>query len=147
MSQMAQALQKQIDELRKAQRTGRRPKVVEDDPLAGGEVEDVTEPVGTAQPPHESATEQQQEAPMTQKNTKTATKKKAAKAATKADGSAARKQRSKVIASGAIVSVESAGKTYLTLAFDEGQITLTPTGNREQNRDLAVAAIKKLLKA
>ena len=87
MSHMAQALQKQIDELRKAQRTGRRPRVVDEDPPGGGEVEDITEAVSAEQPPRESvtATEQQQEAPMTEK-TRKRTQKAAAKAqeATKA---------------------------------------------------------------
>lgn len=56
-----------------------------------------------------------------------------------------RKPREKKLASGRLKKVEATGNTYLTLEFEEGKIVLTPTGNREQNRDIAVKALRALL--
>lgn len=56
-----------------------------------------------------------------------------------------RKPREKKVASGKLKKIEASGTTYLTLEFEEGTITLTPTGNREQNRDIAVKALRSLL--
>jgi hypothetical protein len=56
-----------------------------------------------------------------------------------------RKPREKKVASGKLKKIEASGTTYLTLEFEEGTITLTPTGNREQNRDVAVKALRGLL--
>lgn len=56
-----------------------------------------------------------------------------------------RKPREKKVASGKLKKIEASGTTYLTLEFEEGSITLTPTGNREQNRDIAVKALRGLL--
>ncbi len=68
---------------------------------------------------------------------------KAAKAAKGPKGE--RKPREKKVASGKLKKIEASGTTYLTLEFEEGSITLTPTGNREQNRDIAVKALRALL--
>jgi hypothetical protein len=70
---------------------------------------------------------------------------KAAKAAKSAAPKSERKPREKKVASGKLKKVESTGNTYLTLEFEEGKIVLTPTGNREQNRDIAVKALRSLL--
>lgn len=56
-----------------------------------------------------------------------------------------RKPREKKLASGKLKKVEATGNTYITLEFEEGKIVLTPTGNREANRDLAVKALRALL--
>ena len=60
-------------------------------------------------------------------------------------GEAPRRSRTKVV-SGALVRIQAQGTTYLALEFEEGKIVLTPTSNREPNRDLAVKALKALLK-
>ena len=78
------------------------------------------------------------------KKTKGAKKKSAPKKAGAAK--ATRQPRSKVEPSGAITGVKAGGTTYLILELEQGAITLTPTGNREKNRDAAVKAIKALLK-
>jgi hypothetical protein len=71
---------------------------------------------------------------------------KPAKAAKPAKGpKGERKPREKKVASGKLKKIEASGTTYLTLEFEEGSITLTPTGNREQNRDIAVKALRGLL--
>lgn len=74
---------------------------------------------------------------------------KPAKAAKAAKGPKApkgeRKPREKKLASGKLKKVEPTGTTYLRLEFEEGSIMLTPTGNREQNRDIAVKALRALL--
>ena len=69
--------------------------------------------------------------------------KKAAKTAKAPKGE--RKPREKKVAAGKLKKIEASGTTYLTLEFEEGTITLTPTGNREQNRDIAVKALRALL--
>ena len=75
-----------------------------------------------------------------------ADKKKAVKPAAKAAKTPGeRKPREKKVASGKLKKIEASGTTYLTLEFEEGSITLTPTGNREQNRDIAVKALRGLL--
>jgi hypothetical protein len=51
----------------------------------------------------------------------------------------------KKLASGTIQKIEAVGNTYFRLEFEEGSITLTPTGNREQNRNIATRALKALL--
>jgi hypothetical protein len=56
-----------------------------------------------------------------------------------------KKLRAKKLASGKLQSIEATGNTYLRLEFEEGTITLTPTGNREQNRNIAAKALKALL--
>lgn len=68
---------------------------------------------------------------------------KAAKPAKAAKGE--RKPREKKVASGKLKKIEASGTTYLKLEFEEGAIVLTPTGNREQNRDIAVKALRALL--
>jgi hypothetical protein len=70
---------------------------------------------------------------------------KAPKAPKAAKPAGERKPREKKVASGKLKKVEASGTTYLTLEFEEGTITLTPTGNREQNRDIAVKALRALL--
>jgi DNA-binding protein YbaB len=70
---------------------------------------------------------------------------KAAAKAPKAPSKGQRKPREKKLASGKLKKIEASGTTYLTLEFEEGTITLTPTGNREQNRDVAVKALRGLL--
>ena len=74
MSRMAQQLQKQIDELQKAQRTRRRPKVINQDPPAGGDGEDVTieiEEIGGSErldtPVMDAATQQPENTAMAKK--------------------------------------------------------------------------------
>jgi hypothetical protein len=57
----------------------------------------------------------------------------------------AAKKREKKLAAGKLQKVEAVGNTYLRLEFEEGTITLTPTGNREQNRNIAAKALKALL--
>lgn len=57
----------------------------------------------------------------------------------------AKKAREKKLASGKIYRIEAVGNTYLRLEFEEGAITLTPTGNRELNRNIATKALKALL--
>jgi hypothetical protein len=86
---------------------------------------------------------------------KTVAKKKAAaakspkaakpKAAKAAKPKGARKPREKKVASGKIKSISATGTTYITLEFEEGKIVLSPTSNREQNRDIATKALKALL--
>jgi len=49
------------------------------------------------------------------------------------------------LASGKIQKIEAVDNTYLRLEFEEGTITLTPTGNREHNRNIAAKALKALL--
>lgn len=70
---------------------------------------------------------------------------KAAKTAKTAKAPAERKSRVKVV-SGALKKIEAMGGTYLKLEFEEGHIVLTPTSNREANRDLAVKSLRALLK-
>jgi hypothetical protein len=53
--------------------------------------------------------------------------------------------KSTVPPSGKLQNIEAVGKTYITLQLDEGTITLTPTSNREQNRDIVAKALKALL--
>lgn len=80
---------------------------------------------------------------MAKKSTKKAKAEKKAPKAAKPAGE--RKPRAKKVVSGKLKKVEASGTTYLTLEFEEGSITLTPTGNREQNRDVAVRALRALL--
>ena len=56
-----------------------------------------------------------------------------------------RKPRERKLASGKITKIEATGNTYITLTFEEGTITLTPTGHREQNQQIAAKALKALL--
>ncbi len=79
------------------------------------------------------------------KKVKPAKAAKAPKAAKAAKVAGERKPREKKVASGKLKKIEASGTTYLTLEFEEGSITLTPTGNREQNRDIAVKALRALL--
>jgi hypothetical protein len=74
-----------------------------------------------------------------------AKKAKAPKAARAAKAPGERKARVKTLASGKLKKVEASGTTYLRLEFEEGSIMLTPTGNREANRDIAVKALRALL--
>lgn len=67
------------------------------------------------------------------------------KAARAAKAPGERKARVKTLASGKLKKVEASGTTYLRLEFEEGSIMLTPTGNREANRDVAVKALRSLL--
>jgi hypothetical protein len=69
----------------------------------------------------------------------------AAKGAAKGGEKKERKSRIKTV-SGALLSIKPQGTTYLALEFEEGKIVLTPTSNREPNRDLALKALKALLK-
>jgi hypothetical protein len=46
---------------------------------------------------------------------------------------------------GKLQKVEASGGTYLTLTFEEGTIKLTPTANRNANRNAAVKALRALL--
>jgi hypothetical protein len=69
----------------------------------------------------------------------------AAKGAAKGGEKKERKSRVKVV-SGALLSIKPQGTTYLALEFEEGKIVLTPTSNREPNRDLALKVLKALLK-
>lgn len=57
----------------------------------------------------------------------------------------AKQPRVKTLASGKLQKIETVGNTYLRLEFEEGTITLTPTSNREQNRNIATKALKALL--
>jgi hypothetical protein len=57
----------------------------------------------------------------------------------------AKKPREKKLASGKLQRIEAVGNTYLRLEFEEGAITLTPTSNREQNRNITAKALKALL--
>lgn len=75
---------------------------------------------------------------------KTTTRKKKG-AAKKAKGAATR-TRSRVVASGAIRSAKASGKTYVEITFEDGSMTVTPSSNREQNRDILVKAINALAK-
>lgn len=67
------------------------------------------------------------------------------KSSKKASKKAVAKPRVKKLASGKLQKIETVGNTYLRLEFEEGSITLTPTGNREQNRNIATKALKALL--
>lgn len=70
---------------------------------------------------------------------------KSSKKASSKKAPAAKQPREKKLASGKIQKIEAVGNTYLRLEFEEGTITLTPTGNREQNRNIAAKALKALL--
>ena len=59
--------------------------------------------------------------------------------------SAGRRAKGTGLPSGKVQNVEAVGKTYITLKLDEGTVTLTPTSNREQNRDIVAKALKALL--
>lgn len=52
----------------------------------------------------------------------------------------------KAVADGPITGIKASGETYLQLAFGDAHITLTPTSNRQKNRNLVVEAIRALLK-
>ena len=164
MSRLAQSVQREVGEMRKtkAPRAARRHAAADDGETGIPDVGDVGE-VGGEREGVEDATEQLlADTPAASESTTTTTtttkgrsmakkakgaKKKAA-APKKANGAvkATRQPRTKVLASGSIKSVEASGDTYLVLKFDEGQITLTPTGNRAANRDIAAKAIRALLK-
>lgn len=110
--------------------------------LQGGVESDMTEAT-----PAETAEE---------KETTVAKKKsKKAKAAPKAKAKgkkapaakAERKPRAKKVVSGEIVGIEARGLPgYCVLVFEEGQIMMSPSSNRTENRDIAVKALKALLK-
>ncbi len=57
-----------------------------------------------------------------------------------------RKPRGRAEISGRIVGVQPSGLHALSLEFESGKMSLAPTANRDVNRDLAVKAIKELLK-
>ena len=107
--------------------------------LGGNEATGATEPTAEGKPTvaKKNAAKKAPKAPKTPK---------AAKAPKPAGEKKERKPRSKVVASGALQKVEATGTTYITLEFEEGKIVLTPTGNREQNRDIAAKALRALLK-
>lgn len=71
--------------------------------------------------------------------------KKAAKTPRAAKAAGERKSRVKTV-SGELKKVEPMGGTYLKLEFEEGHIVLTPTSNREANRDIAVKALRSAIK-
>lgn len=66
---------------------------------------------------------------------------KAAKTSTNGSG-----RKRGVPVSGSLRDVKAAGTTYVALIFDEGQMMVTPTSNREANRDLLVKTLRALIK-
>ncbi len=49
--------------------------------------------------------------------------------------------------SGDITEIRATGERRLQIVFENGLITMTPTSNRSVNRDLAVKALRALMKA
>lgn len=56
-----------------------------------------------------------------------------------------RKPRTRVVASGKIIDVIKTGDRYVNLVFETGNVMISPTRNREQNRDIAFTALKAQL--
>lgn len=118
--------------------------------LTGGRTVSEDDPILDAEPDTSSVPAAEQNAegdPQMPKTTKPKAPKKARKtAAKKAAAPAGKRQRRSKVISGALKSVSASGKTYLELVFEEGTMLLTPSSNREANRDIAVKAIRALLK-
>lgn len=169
MSRAAQAVEKAVREMREAAAKERRKAqrevqtVADDDQEIdpASELEDLGEFMdapedgeGPETPVAPTGKSKRKTAGDTMAKKKTGARKGAAKAATtkaktaKAPRAAKgeRRPREKKVASGAIKNVVAMGGTYLALEFDEGKIVLSPTSNREQNRDIAVKALKAALK-
>lgn len=174
MSRVAQETERLVREMRAAEARQRRRGAAHNQKeaqVANGEHDEDGQDLGPAEeiwtgdedPGSQSATEVA-ETPKQKKERTAVAKKKTAKATKTAKAPAAAKggakaakapraakggargPREKKVAKGAITAVVTMGGTYLALEFEEGKIVLTPTSNREQNRDLAVKALKALLK-
>lgn len=170
MSRAAQEMQRLVNEMRKAQKRGGR-RAVTDEPDRPDDVGEQAERVedGPAEGQDErpadqgNVTDEQTRAPETAvgseqeqtmakkaKGTKEAVKAKGARkqAAPKTPKAAStRRPRQKEAPDGGIKKVEASGSTYLVLTFENSvAVTLTPTGNREANRDAVVKALRALLK-
>lgn len=134
MSRAAQAVEQAVKELKKqsAMRPTRRTRMNDDEVdgqeevTAGDVVEDVTTQTEGERMPGKKAAKKKS-APKPKKEKK------------------AKAKKSKVQPTGQIVDVKASGETYLSVIFEEGNITLTPTSNRQVNRDVIVKSLRELI--